>query len=86
MSFSSIALLPINNYYCYYYDYYQALEPTPNVDVAGQAKLEADSSGFDDTAKQYMFGDFGGRFIPETLVAAHEVIPNKFPKCVINGS
>ena len=38
---------------------------------AGDAVV-GDASNFADTTKEFMFGEFGGRFIPETLVAAHE--------------
>eukprot|EP00036_Acanthoecidae_sp_10tr_P010006 CAMPEP_0182916712 /NCGR_PEP_ID=MMETSP0105_2-20130417/1108_1 /TAXON_ID=81532 ORGANISM="Acanthoeca-like sp., Strain 10tr" /NCGR_SAMPLE_ID=MMETSP0105_2 /ASSEMBLY_ACC=CAM_ASM_000205 /LENGTH=686 /DNA_ID=CAMNT_0025053677 /DNA_START=36 /DNA_END=2096 /DNA_ORIENTATION=- len=54
------------------------LAPTPKEEAK---KLEADPSGFDKTKDEYSFGKFGGRYIPETLVAAHEELWAQYQAC-----
>eukprot|EP00037_Helgoeca_nana_P017453 m.165486 g.165486 ORF g.165486 m.165486 type:complete len:688 (+) comp23999_c0_seq4:100-2163(+) len=46
-----------------------------------QASLKADASGFEATKDEFTFGKFGGRYIPETLVAAHEDLWAEWQAC-----
>ena len=65
-------------------------DPEWTAAAAGKTGAAAvgDASSFADTSKEFMFGEFGGRFIPETLVAAHERLWEEWqatkddPECV----